>query len=192
MISRNGFVFQFSLVVESLERLISQVSDLPPEFWQAQPAGRFGPGEILVHLMQSGHFVSRFVREQLELDPRTPLEPYFAKAVNNREALSALNLRGARKVCGSFTTTRDFRDWLYAELKDIEHSARSIPEFMLEKQVSHPLVEMKGPCGQVLLQLLVVHLAYHLGQLTEQIKVAGYPVPYLPIFGSFGEQAKQD
>lgn len=175
--------------VDGIRQLLDVLAGMY-ELWQAQPQGHFGPGEQFVHIIQSGHFATRFIREQLGIDPATELEPYFQRAAFNHDELTKLNLRGAREVCSDFATFNNFRGWVFVEIGRIRAKIEGIDELLYSRLVSHPLVHMVGPTGEILAKMFARHWPYHLGQFTEAIKWADFRerVPFLPHFGLFGEQ----
>ncbi|MBI4092793.1 MAG: hypothetical protein HY420_02610 [Candidatus Kerfeldbacteria bacterium] len=176
--------------VHAIRQLVTIMDGLGGDFWRQEPEGHFGPGEEFVHLVQSGRFACRFIREQLGLDPPTELEPYFQRAAFNHAELTKLNLRGARTVRGQHNRSCiAFIDWLNDELQTIRGLIDGIPEDRYGDTVSHPLVHMVGPTGEVLARMFARHWPYHLGQITEAMKSAGFRehVPFLLHFGRFEE-----
>lgn len=187
--NREMFLYFFDEDVEGTRQLLDALNTIQSDFWRQEPEGMFGPGEEFVHTVQSGIFACRFIREQLELDPATELEEHFKRAAFNPDALMQLNLRGARKVRRMLQSCGLLREWVLNEYQAIRFKLEGIPEDLYDRPVSHPLVHMAGPCGVILVKMFTRHWPYHYGQLTQQMKAAGFRehVPFLLHFGRFEE-----
>lgn len=168
------------------------IKDFPIELWELRPGGRFGPAEQLIHVMQSERFALDFILRELD-DADMKLQEPFASIVaipdpkERHAALSALNLKGARKELRRFCADEIGFDKLKLNWIDARSNIRSgLNAFKPEAadvQIVHPLVPtLQGNCIFVCNTLFVRHHERHMGQLTEAMKQLGYghlvPFPY--------------
>lgn len=184
--------FYFREDAEAVRRLLAAVLRARPDLWREEPADRFGPGELILHLIQTGDFALWFVRQQLRLEPTRELEPSLQAAAFDRRALARLYFEEARRDRRRFPDATEFTSTVRDGLRQIDSRLTSLPVDRLNETVSHPLVHLKGPAIIVLTKLFVRHWPYHLGQLSEQLKAAGCAshVPFLPHFGFYDDSSR--
>ncbi len=168
------------------------VKAFPIEIYDLRPGGRFGPAEQLIHVIQSERFALDFILRGLD-DMDMKLQEPFASIVaiedpkERHTALSALNLKGARKELRKFLKEEDGFSNLKRSWIDARSNVRSIlsaikPE-AADMHIVHPLVPtLQGNCIFMCNTLFVRHHERHMGQITEAMNQLGYahlvPFPY--------------
>jgi hypothetical protein len=154
------------------------IRSIPQEIAYTPMVGRFNLAQLVAHLIQSEQFALSFllpaggVGEPFVL-PK-PFEPVLALFGEERhKALSDLNLGGAQRYLDAYKTIGELHlRWSALRQRELKELSAAREE-LLEQEVVHPLVDLRGSWLYMCYKLFVEHSYYHCGQITQLLKELG-------------------
>jgi len=176
---RRSVYFLFQDVTIATAKVVNAIPDAD---WHTEFPDRFGPGDVVAHLIQATRFFSSFVFTAV-----LPGEPFLlpapfnaiveARGEDRHYLISTSNLENARKLRAKYPSER-LREMYQSERAKVSETFIRVPEESYEIEISHPLVDWKGPFLNMFLHLFVEHDAEHRGNIGELIKELGGIVPF--------------
>jgi hypothetical protein len=184
-----------TLFADATEFARTAFESIPKDAFGLQPEGWFGPGEIIVHLMQSEGFAHGFIQSELRsesIDMHNSLKEVLkAGAPNSQHArLSIINLKGARAQCAAMSKTMSASDiiqkWVDARAKIFGTLVEIEAPTMKHTTLDHPLVGLpRRELVWVCYHLFVAHSTYYVGELNMLMKTLGKSATVPFMFGTF-------
>lgn len=187
---RETYDLFFRLFDASTLQIGTAIRATPERLWREQPEGMFGPGELILHHIQSERFGAGAIAtlaqgEELQLD-----EPFASiAAIEDRSErmarLRELNLNAARAGLSKFSTLNELVDrWEMNRQENVRAALSRIRPPLWNDVITHPLIPgMTCDVATMCFLLFLAHPYYHVGQGTTLMKVRGESnsVPF--IFG---------
>ena len=183
----NLFLRYFDVTTHAVRQAIWAT---PDALWREQPEGMFGPGELILHHIQSERFGAWFVPLMANGEELVLQEPFASvAAIENPDErmtrLRELNLKEARARLAKFDSLYSLEERWRINRTAVRNSLASIRPPLWDQVIVHPLVPgLSCDVATMCFLLFLAHPFYHSGQATTLMKVRGHNenVPF--IFGT--------
>jgi len=171
-----------SAVDKTTERTLIVAQSIPKGLWGQEFPNRFGPGEVVAHLVLATRFFSAFLFPQVGVGepfvPHPSLAPLLnASGAELRNLITAGNLAQARQYRKSHSRDEVIEAYAFQRNRIVDLTLL-VPEDSYETTVHHPLVEWSDTFEVIFSELFIDHDAEHRGNIGGLIKELGGQVPF--------------